>query len=90
LRVDKRYTTLGGANLSGASDEEKRLHNLIHLGISDKSTKDKHWDSSVRAMRHMLAVANQLLTMLKDEHAKVGWVFPLERKRANPFISVNS
>jgi hypothetical protein len=90
LKVDQRHVTLGGVNLSGALDEEKRLHKLIWVGIADESSLDKHWDSSVRAMRHTSAIADQLLTMLKDERAKVGWVFLLERKHANPFNSVNS
>jgi hypothetical protein len=90
LRVDKRYATLGGANLSRASDEEKRLHKLIRLGISNESTEDKHWDLSVRVMRHTSVVADQLLTMLKEECTKVGWVFPLDRKHTNPFISFSS
>jgi hypothetical protein len=75
LKVDQRYATLGGVNLSGASDEEKRLHKLIRVGIADESSLDRKWDLSVRAMRHMSAIADQLLTMLKDERTKVGWVF---------------
>jgi hypothetical protein len=44
---------------------------LIRLGISDESSSDKHWDSPVQAMCHTLVIADQLLTMLKEERAKV-------------------
>jgi hypothetical protein len=75
LRVDKRYATGGGPSLLGVSDEEKRLHKLIQLGITDGIPSDKHWELSTRAMRHTSAVADQLLTMLKEERTKVGLVF---------------
>jgi hypothetical protein len=71
LRVDKRYVTGGGPSLQGVLDEEKRLHKLIWLGITDGIFNVKHWELSTRAMRQMSAVADQLLTMLKEERTKV-------------------
>jgi hypothetical protein len=75
LRVDKRYATGGGPSLQGVSDEEKRLHRLIRMGITDGIASDKHWESSTRAMRHTSTVANQLLVIIKEECTKVGWAF---------------
>jgi hypothetical protein len=71
LRVDKRHATLGEVNMREAMNEERRIHMLIRLGISDESSYDKHWDSSVRAMRHTSVIADHLLTMLKEERTKV-------------------
>jgi hypothetical protein len=76
LRVDKRYATLGEANTREAMNKERRIHMLIRLGICDESSYDKHWDSSVRAMRHTSVIANQLLTMLKEERTKVRGYHP--------------
>jgi hypothetical protein len=46
LLNNKRYLTGGGPSLEGASAEEKRLHKLICLGITDGISQDKHWESS--------------------------------------------
>jgi hypothetical protein len=68
--------TGGGPSLQNASDKERRLHKLIRLGITDGAASDKHWESSTRAMRHTSAVADQLLTILKEERAKVRHYHP--------------
>jgi hypothetical protein len=75
LKVNKRYVTGGGPSLEGTSLEERRLHKLIWLGITNGGSNNKHWESSTRAMQHTSVVADQLLTMLKEEHTKVGLVF---------------
>jgi hypothetical protein len=71
LRVDKRLMTLDEGEMTDVMTKERRLHMLIRLGIVDESSTDKHWESSVRAMRHTSVIADQLYTMLREERTKV-------------------
>ena len=47
------------------------LWTFLNVGLTDDSTKDKQWATSIRAMRYTAVVAERLWALLKEERTRV-------------------